>query len=178
MGAHFFLSKLFVKIDHSSTPSRSLIHVRREKEFTCGVKLSSGERSLSELFVRSLRGLDSCLSFMGVPRLCLGVWPPSSLRMQQSNVTQKIWHGVCWESASVCVWYRPWGRHGLATAPLWGSWSLCHRNSDAGSSITQNLHLIQLLQHQLCITNQLHDTWGKAQAAFLEKLNRSWNERQ
>lgn len=41
---------------------------------------SSGDRSESELLVRSLRGLDSCLSFMGVlMRFCRGVWPPSNL---------------------------------------------------------------------------------------------------
>lgn len=41
---------------------------------------SSGDLSESELLVRSLRGLDSCLSFMGVLlRFCRGVCPPSSL---------------------------------------------------------------------------------------------------
>lgn len=41
---------------------------------------SSGDLSESELLVRSLRGLDSCLSFIGVlMRFCLGVWPPSNL---------------------------------------------------------------------------------------------------
>lgn len=48
---------------------------------------SSGDLSESELLVRSLRGLESCLSFMGVlTRFCLGVWPPSSLQGEKGAV--------------------------------------------------------------------------------------------
>lgn len=52
---------------------------------------SSGERSESELLARSLRGLDSCLSFMGVLplRFCRGVWPPSNLREEEEEEKKK-----------------------------------------------------------------------------------------
>lgn len=47
---------------------------------------SSGDLSESELLVLSLRGLDSCLSFMGVlTRFCLGVWPPSNLENERKR---------------------------------------------------------------------------------------------
>lgn len=39
----------------------------------------SGDRSLSELLVLSLRGLESCRSFRGVLRFCRGVCTPSTL---------------------------------------------------------------------------------------------------
>lgn len=39
----------------------------------------SGDRSLSELLVLSLRGLESCRSFRGVLLFCRGVSTPSIL---------------------------------------------------------------------------------------------------
>lgn len=51
---------------------------------------SSGDLSESELLVLSLRGLDSCLSFMGVlTRFCLGVWPPSNLENERKRKDKK-----------------------------------------------------------------------------------------
>lgn len=46
---------------------------------TCVLWPRSGERSLSELLVLSLKGLESCRSFRGVLRFCRGVCTPSIL---------------------------------------------------------------------------------------------------
>lgn len=46
---------------------------------TCVLWPKSGERSLSELLVLSLRGLESCRSFRGVLLFCRGVCTPSTL---------------------------------------------------------------------------------------------------
>lgn len=54
---------------------------------------SSGDLSESELLARSLRGLDSCRSFMGVLplRFCLGVWPPSILNQQTNHIQADLY---------------------------------------------------------------------------------------
>lgn len=54
---------------------------------TCAACPSSGERSLSELLVRSLMGLESWRSLVGVLRRSRGVWPPSSLRGERTQVS-------------------------------------------------------------------------------------------
>lgn len=50
-----------------------------EPKITCVLCPRSGERSLSELLVLSLRGLESCRSFRGVLLFCRGVCVPSTL---------------------------------------------------------------------------------------------------
>lgn len=51
----------------------------QEPKITCVLWPKSGDRSLSELLVLSLRGLESCRSFRGVLLFCRGVCVPSTL---------------------------------------------------------------------------------------------------
>lgn len=53
----------------------------QEPKITCVLWPRSGERSLSELLVLSLKGLESCRSFRGVLLFCRGVCVPSTLLM-------------------------------------------------------------------------------------------------
>lgn len=68
--------------------SKKGVLILQEPKITCVLWPRSGERSLSELLVLSLRGLESCRSFRGVLLFCRGVCVPSTLLMIDSKNKQ------------------------------------------------------------------------------------------
>lgn len=85
--------------------SKKGVLILQESKITCVLWPRSGERSLSELLVLSLRGLESCRSFRGVLLFCRGVCVPSTLLMVAGTVFSTPKQPQPHPTLPTCCWY-------------------------------------------------------------------------